>query len=93
MSFACRTPKLIRQIHVDYREAGADVLTTNTFGANRRRCWQSSAWPRSFAEILHAGARIAREVADEAGPAGCSWPARSARCRSPPQCRSVGRSR
>ena len=23
-------PKLIRQIHADYRDAGADVLTTNT---------------------------------------------------------------
>jgi len=28
-------PKLIRQIHLDYRDAGADVLTTNTFSANR----------------------------------------------------------
>ena len=28
-------PKLIRQIHADYCDAGADVLTTNTFGANR----------------------------------------------------------
>ena len=28
-------PKLIRQIHTEYRDAGADVLTTNTFGANR----------------------------------------------------------
>ena len=28
-------PKLIRQIHAEYRDAGADVLTTNTFGANR----------------------------------------------------------
>ena len=28
-------PKLIRQIHAEYCDAGADVLTTNTFGANR----------------------------------------------------------
>ena len=28
-------PKLIRHIHADYCDAGADVLTTNTFGANR----------------------------------------------------------
>lgn len=26
-------PKLIRQIHTEYANAGADVLTTNTFGA------------------------------------------------------------
>src|SRR4030067_844729 len=28
-------PKLIRQIHSDYVEAGAEVIETNTFGANR----------------------------------------------------------
>ena len=28
-------PKLIETIHRDYCDAGADVLTTNTFGANR----------------------------------------------------------
>ena len=28
-------PELIRRIHADYCDAGADVLTTNTFGANR----------------------------------------------------------
>ena len=28
-------PKLIRQIHADYYDAGADVLTTNTYGASR----------------------------------------------------------
>ena len=28
-------PKLIQEIHQEYCDAGADVLTTNTFGANR----------------------------------------------------------
>ena len=28
-------PEIIEQIHVDYLKAGADVVTTNTFGVNR----------------------------------------------------------
>ena len=28
-------PEIIEQIHVDYLNAGADVVTTNTFGVNR----------------------------------------------------------
>ena len=58
-------PKLIRQIHTDYCEAGADVLTTNTFGANRLLLAKFG-----LAERLHdinlAGAKLAREVADAA---------------------------
>ena len=34
-SLSLSDPKLIRSIHAEYRDAGADVLTTNTFGANR----------------------------------------------------------
>ena len=29
-------PDLVREIHADYLAAGADVLITNTFGANRK---------------------------------------------------------
>ena len=28
-------PELVRQIHIDYIDAGADVITTNTYGATR----------------------------------------------------------
>lgn len=28
-------PEVIRQIHLEYLEAGADIISTNTFGANR----------------------------------------------------------
>jgi homocysteine S-methyltransferase len=55
-------PKLIRQIHADYREAGADVLTTNTFGANRVALGQFGL-AEKLREIVSAGARLAREVA------------------------------
>lgn len=58
-------PKLIRRIHTEYRDAGADVLTTNTFGANRAALAQF-ALAEKLRDILHAGARLAREVADAA---------------------------
>ena len=56
-------PKLIRQIHTAYRDAGADVLTTNTFGANRLMLAKFGLAER-LREIILAGARLAREVAD-----------------------------
>ena len=62
-------PKLIRQIHADYRDAGADVLTTNTFGANRVALAKFGL-AEKLPEIVRAGARLAREVADAAEPAG-----------------------
>lgn len=58
-------PKLIRQIHADYANAGADVLTTNTFGANRITLGKFGLADR-VSEINRAGARLAREVADGA---------------------------
>src|SRR3990170_3026080 len=58
-------PKLIRQIHADYRDAGADVLTTNTFGANRVALGKF-ALAEKLPEIVRAGARLAREAADAA---------------------------
>ena len=59
-------PKLIRQIHAEYRDAGADVLTTNTFGANRVALGKF-ALAEKLPEIVRRGAGIAREVADAAG--------------------------
>jgi methionine synthase / methylenetetrahydrofolate reductase(NADPH) len=58
-------PRLIRQIHADYRDAGTDVLTTNTFGANRAAL-AKFALAEKLPDILRAGARLAREVAGEA---------------------------
>jgi len=59
-------PKLIRGIHQQYCQAGADVLTTNTFGANRVALGRFGLAER-LADINRAGARVARSVADEAG--------------------------
>ncbi len=59
-------PKLIRGIHQEYCDAGADVLTTNTFAANRAALAKFGL-ADGLAKILRAGAGIAREVADAAG--------------------------
>ena len=59
-------PALIRQIHSDYCDAGADVLTTNTFGANRVALAKFGL-AEQLPAIVKAGARIAREVAGAAG--------------------------
>ncbi|MHB8901030.1 MAG: bifunctional homocysteine S-methyltransferase/methylenetetrahydrofolate reductase [Thermoguttaceae bacterium] len=58
-------PKLIRQIHGEYCKAGADVLTTNTFGANRVALGRFGLADQ-LARIHQAGASLAREVADGA---------------------------
>ncbi|MCC6123581.1 MAG: bifunctional homocysteine S-methyltransferase/methylenetetrahydrofolate reductase [Pirellulales bacterium] len=58
-------PKLIRTIHAEYRDAGADVLTTNTFGANRIALAHFGLGEKAR-EINRAGAKLAREVADQA---------------------------
>ena len=58
-------PTLIRQIHQEYCDAGADVLTTNTFGANRAGLGQFG-WGEKCGQINRAGAELARQVAGAA---------------------------
>ena len=57
-------PELVRDIHRDYRRAGAEVLETNTFGGNRMRL-QSYGEEGRVEEINRAAARLAREEAGE----------------------------
>ncbi len=59
-------PKLIEKIHQSYCEAGAEVLTTNTFGANRETLAKYGL-AEQLTAINRAGAQIARKVADAAG--------------------------
>lgn len=54
-------PELIKSIHLDYVAAGAQIIETNTFGANRYRLAEHGL-EHSVREINRAGARIAREV-------------------------------
>lgn len=55
-------PDLVREIHQAYLSAGAEVLTTNTFGANRMRLAPFGLDERAD-EINAASARLARQVA------------------------------
>jgi homocysteine S-methyltransferase len=59
-------PALVRDLHMAYVSAGAQILQTNTFGANRLRL-AGSGLESSVSEINIAGARLAREAAQRAG--------------------------
>jgi len=57
-------PDLVAEVHQEYVRAGADIVETNTFGANRIKLGSFG-----LADKLHAineqGARIARHAADD----------------------------
>jgi len=55
-------PDLIRGIHHDYLQAGAEIIETNTFGANSFRLARHSLADK-VGDINLAGARLAREAA------------------------------
>ena len=55
-------PDLIHNIHQDYLKAGADIIETNTFGANSFRLSKHGCLDK-LADINHQGARLAREAA------------------------------
>ena len=53
-------PELIKKIHAAYLNAGCDIITTNTFGANSLKF-------SNTAEIVKAAVSIAKKAASEAG--------------------------
>jgi methionine synthase I (cobalamin-dependent)/5,10-methylenetetrahydrofolate reductase len=55
-------PELIRGVHHDYLQAGAEIVETNTFGGNRFRLARHSLADR-VRDINLAGAHVAREAA------------------------------
>jgi len=57
-------PQLVKEVHVGYVKAGAEVIETNTFGANRFRLQRFNLQDR-VKEVNLAGVRLAREVAGE----------------------------
>lgn len=59
-------PDLIRKIHREYRDAGAMVVETNTYGANRIKLQKHNLSSR-LKEINCQGARLAREIMGEKG--------------------------
>ncbi len=57
-------PKLIKEIHEEYVGAGADVVETNTFGANRLKLQKYGLEDKTH-DINLKGAELAREAAGE----------------------------
>ncbi len=55
-------PEMIRDIHHDYLQAGAEIIETNTFGANSFRLARHGLVDR-VRDINVAGVRLAREAA------------------------------
>jgi homocysteine S-methyltransferase len=76
------SPELIEKVHREYVDAGADVLETNTFGANRLMLARHGHADK-VREINLAGVRLARAAAADArypvyvagavGPSGIPW--------------------
>src|SRR5215470_10285922 len=57
-------PDLIRQVHSDYVKAGAEIVESNTFGANRMRL-AAFGLGEKLRAINQAGVKLAREAARE----------------------------
>lgn len=69
-----RAPELVEQIHREYVNAGADVLETNSFGANRVKLTQHGL-ETQVRELNRAAATVARRAAgDRALVAGAVGP-------------------
>ncbi|MER6034415.1 methionine synthase [Streptomyces sp. NPDC001835] len=57
-------PDIVRSVHEAYFAVGVDCVETNTFGANHSALGEYDI-PERVYELSEAGARVAREVADE----------------------------
>lgn len=74
--FLLKLPERVLEIHKVYAEAGAQVMTTNTFGANRIKLARAGLEARA-SEMNVTGAKLARQaagqrawVAGDMGPTG-----------------------
>ncbi|HWH51430.1 MAG TPA: bifunctional homocysteine S-methyltransferase/methylenetetrahydrofolate reductase [Gemmatimonadaceae bacterium] len=59
-----RAPELVRDVHAQYVNAGADVIETNSFGANRVKLTQYGLQDQVH-ELNRAAAAVARDAADD----------------------------
>jgi homocysteine S-methyltransferase len=67
-------PALVQSIHEEYLQAGAEIVESNTFGANRFRL-AGHGLAAKIAEINSAGVRIARQAVQnlKEKQAGSAW--------------------
>jgi methionine synthase I (cobalamin-dependent)/5,10-methylenetetrahydrofolate reductase len=61
-----RAPESVIAVHASYIRAGAELIETNTFGANRRKL-AGKLLEDHFEAINSAGVRLAREARDVSG--------------------------
>jgi homocysteine S-methyltransferase len=71
-------PELVRSIHDEYLQYGAEIIETNTFGANRFRLTRYGLQDQ-VAAINQAGVRVARQAVEQLKDkqAGTAWVAGS----------------
>ena len=74
-SFNLTNPETIGEIHNEYIEAGADIITANSFSANSISQSEYNLSEKA-GQMAEAAARIARKAADEAPR---KWPEASGR--------------
>jgi len=65
------SPAMVKETHTEYVRAGAEILETNTFGANRVRLAAFGLAEKTRA-INEAGVRLAREAAGEGPFVACA---------------------
>ncbi|MDR1465679.1 MAG: homocysteine S-methyltransferase family protein [Oscillospiraceae bacterium] len=66
-------PEDVAQLHMRYLSAGADILKTNTFGANRLKFPAAGEYP--LEDVVAAGVRAARKAIVLSGREGGAWAA------------------
>jgi len=57
-------PEMVREVHAEYLQAGAEVIETNTFGANRFRL-EHFGFGDKIREINVAGVKLARQCVEQ----------------------------
>src|SRR2546429_305779 len=73
-----KAPESVVTLHTSFIRAGADLIETNTFGANRRKL-AGLYLEDDLERINSAGVKLAREAREAAARAGAAWPVRPAR--------------
>ena len=57
-------PDIIKAVHLDYLKAGSDIVSANTFGANR---YKLEGCGKSVDEVITAGIKNAKKAIEESG--------------------------